>query len=183
MVFSGLSRWSVLLAAGVLVAATGCDGDGSGTGGTAGSGGAGASGGSGGSGGNAGGSGGAGGSTGGAGGSTGGTMSTGGAGGGMDFSACDGKFTDQSAECTTCVQDGCADTLIACCQTMGCTEIVQCARDSNCSGTDCYFGMGGAAGPCKEVIDAAGGPLGDGAAAAQAFGACAAPACPMCTSM
>jgi hypothetical protein len=172
MKVSGLFRWSALLVC-LAVANVGCDGDGNNSGGSGG-----ADGGSGGSGGGAmtGG--------GGSGGDTGGAMTGGGgAGGAPDFTVCDGKFMNQSAECQTCVQDACADSLIACCETMGCPEIIQCARDNNCSGVDCYLGMGGAPGPCKDLIDGVGGPTGDGATAAQDFGGCAVPACPSCSGV
>lgn len=161
MRFSGLSK-SCLAVVLSLFAVAGCDDGGSG-----GSGGSGASGGSGGSG-ASGGSGGSGGAT-----TTDTDTGTAGSGGGTtDFTACEGKFEGQSADCQGCVQSSCADTLIACCETDGCAEIVSCAREAGCGGIECYT-ANGMPGPCAAVIDGAGGPVGAAAGAAQDFGGCA----------
>jgi hypothetical protein len=183
MKISGLFRFSAIVAW-AFAANLGCDGGGTTTG-NGGDGGSGNSGGSDGGGGSTGGSptGGNGGTpTTGGGGGTGG-MATGGSGGSGEFAACDGKFEGQAAECQMCVQDMCKDALIACCETMGCAEIITCARENMCGGTDCYFGAGGEPGPCKDVIDAAGGPVGEAVGPAQTFGECATMQCPVCTGM
>lgn len=87
---------------------------------------------------------------------------------------------DQNDPIEVCVADVCEPEAMACCAIDGCLDLVQCVRESECEGLECYL-VDGMDGPCKAEIDALGGVASDGVAAAQTLGDCAVPKCGGCT--
>jgi hypothetical protein len=106
----------------------------------------------------------------------------------LPANACEAIVSELS--CERCVCERCQDSFQKCVDTPGCPEILQCALEAGCTGTDCFCGdasvtnclNGQGNGPCKNVFLAApdgreptltrpsGGPAAD---AANAIASCA----------
>ena len=74
-------------------------------------------------------------------------------------------------DCEQCAADECPAEAEACCMATGCQELLICVA-TNCEDTSdltCVLNM------CGPELDAAGGPTGDGTAAAQAMAPCLTP--------
>ncbi|MBW2456386.1 MAG: hypothetical protein JRI68_17835 [Deltaproteobacteria bacterium] len=85
---------------------------------------------------------------------------------------CGPSSVDTDDPCETCAAIQCMDEALACCNTPGCLDIIDCGREKGCSGIDCY-----ADDKCKDVIDGAGG-LGDATNNAMILADCSAMSCP-----
>ena len=68
---------------------------------------------------------------------------------------CGPSTVDQDDPCETCAAIKCMAEALACCETPGCLDIIDCGLEKGCNGIDCY-----ADDMCKAEIDAAGG-IGD----------------------
>jgi hypothetical protein len=75
--------------------------------------------------------------------------------------------------CEQCACNNCLAELTACQEDPGCVEIRTCAQQAGCTGVGCL-------GPCGDVINANGGPLGQSAGLASALSDCYEGACANC---
>ena len=82
-------------------------------------------------------------------------------GGGSDAPQC----VDPAAGCDACVCESCGAEVDACMADVGCVAITDCAQAMMCTGVDCL-------GPCGDVIEMHGGPLGPSATLASALSDC-----------
>jgi hypothetical protein len=81
---------------------------------------------------------------------------------------------DMAADgCEECACENCLDEVTACQMDPGCVEIRMCAQENDCTGIACL-------GPCGDVINANGGPLGESAGLASALSDCYEGACADC---
>jgi len=76
-------------------------------------------------------------------------------------------------ECENCACNNCLMQLESCEQDPGCIAIRMCAQQNMCTGLGCL-------GPCGDVIDANGGPLGPSAGLASTLSDCYEASCPGC---
>jgi hypothetical protein len=84
---------------------------------------------------------------------------------------CGPSTIDTSDPCETCAAIACMQEALDCCNSPGCLDIVDCGREKDCNGIDCY-----SEDKCKAEIDAAGG-IGDAATNAMILADCSAVAC------
>lgn len=81
---------------------------------------------------------------------------------------------DMAADaCEECACNNCLPEVMACQADPGCVEIRMCAQEAGCTGIGCL-------GPCGDVINANGGPLGPSAGLASALSDCYEGACANC---
>jgi hypothetical protein len=73
------------------------------------------------------------------------------------------------SDCNDCFEQQCPKELAVCCQTDGCIALTQCAIFMCGGGSD----IGCIVQQCGQELNDAGGPGGEGTAAAQNFGSCA----------
>ena len=84
-------------------------------------------------------------------------------------------FSAFDASCNTCLDGMCMTEKAACCNAMGCVDLVDCVA-TNCPSGDLNCVIAN----CSAEIQAAGGPTGPGAMAAQGVATCGASNCPTC---
>ena len=101
-----------------------------------------------------------------------GGMGTGGMGQGGAMTC---MFSAFDATCNTCLDGMCMAEKAACCNAMGCVDLVDCVA-TNCPSGDLNCVLAS----CSAEIQAAGGPTGPGAMAAQGVATCGASNCPTC---
>ncbi len=90
---------------------------------------------------------------------------------GGDGAECGPGSINMADACEVCILEECTTEAYDCCMQDGCLDIIDCARETQCGGIDCY-----APEKCQEEIDAAGGPT-VGTTYAMPLGDCAASKC------